>query len=135
MYNESDMHTGCESCGNWITTHYTNNIGFYCSNCLDEHYAQQFKAQLKYEIIGSKIFNYLCEANCRELTNSSFKYFKSKYYNDYLLLNKYGKHYVVKRMISVISTVRCYREDDESFYNQNESIVNSMLNLLITNRS
>ncbi len=134
MFNESDTHTGCEGCGDFTTTRYTKNIGFYCGYCLVEHRNQEFREAQSYYILSNKISNYLFDAGDRELSNSSIKYFKSKHFKQYLLFDKDEKHYVINRMISAIRIIRWTGISCDEFYTNNDNKITFMLSLLIENR-
>lgn len=45
MYNESDSHNGCESCGICVITYYKENYGFYCDECLEEAKENEYRSK------------------------------------------------------------------------------------------
>ena len=130
MYNESDMHTGCESCGNSVTTHYTNNVGFYCNECLEEHYQFENRYTQDWYIFAQKLSVYLLRADSGKLRISSIKYFKSTYFKTYLSFDKANKFYMINSAISAIRTMRSNRSWDNSYNKHQEDITTLILKLL-----
>ncbi|WP_075499598.1 hypothetical protein [Moritella viscosa] len=134
MYNESDSLNGCESCGNSVTTHYTNNVGFYCNECLEEHYQYESRLTQDWYIFSEKLSVYLFRADGGNLKLSSIKYFKFTYLKKYLSFDKANKFFMINRAISAIRTMRSNRSWDNSYNKDQEDITISILKLLIQNR-
>jgi hypothetical protein len=134
MYNESDMHTGCESCGNSITTYYTNNVGFYCDRCIEEHHQSEAILKKDWSIFSEKLAAYIYRADDGNLKLSSIKYFKSSYFKTFLLFNKVDRTYMIRKAISAIRVMKSYRTWDNSYSDQQEYITREILKLLLKNR-
>ena len=134
MYNESDIHTGCESCGNSTITSYTNNIGFYCDRCIEEHCQFESRYTQDWYIYSQKLSVYLFRADSGKLKTSSIKYFKSTYFKTYLSFDKANKLYMINSVISAIRIMRSNRSWDNSYNKHQEDITTSILKLLLQNR-
>lgn len=134
MYNESDTHTGCESCGNSITTYYTNNIGFYCDRCIEEHHQSKATLKKNWFVFGEKLATYLYRADGGNLKNSSFKYFKSTYFKTYLTFDKAARAYMISCTTTAIRIMRGNRCWHNAYNKHQEDITVSILKLLLQNR-
>lgn len=132
MYNESDYHTGCESCGVCAITYYKNNYGFYCDECIEEAKESEYRSKQDDYVLCNKIRSYLLRVADRDFSKSNLYYFKSKFFKDYLILNKESKRIVLKSTISIFKSIQYYEQD---IYIRNKQIFASILNLLFKQRN
>lgn len=133
MFNESDTHSGCESCGKILTVHYTRNIGFYCDDCLFEE--QERNSHTEQNILIENISSYIAKSIDKKLSKSNFYYFKKKYLNLFLSLTKCNRRRALTITISNIRALEYYSECNKTFFLESKTIINSITNLLIVNRN